>query len=156
MDPFDIDTISGALAKASIDPAHWPEALETGARATGSFGCVLLPVVGHLPMVVGTSSMQQSLNAYVDDRWVDRDERYRAKAKFLRDGFATDDDCLPRDLRKRSPFYQDFIARCGLSDWAGVRIGRALPIAYSSAREMRCITGRPIFFDIKAAIAMLG
>ena len=124
MDPFDIDTISGALAKASIDPAHWPEALETGARATGSFGCVLLPVVGHLPMVVGTSSMEQSLNAYVDDRWVDRDERYRAKAKFLRDGFATDDDCLPRDLRKRSPFYQDFIARCGLSDWAGVRIGR--------------------------------
>ena len=36
MDPFDIDTISGALAKASIDPAHWPEALETGATFIAS------------------------------------------------------------------------------------------------------------------------
>ena len=46
------------------------------------------------------------------------------RREFLRNGFATDDDCVARDLRKRSPFYQDFIARCGLADWAGVRIGR--------------------------------
>ena len=36
------------------------------------------------------------------------------------------------------------------------KLGRALPMPYSSMREMRCITGRLIFFDISAAIAMLG
>ena len=124
MEPFDLQRLSRVLAAAAIDPSLWTEALQTAAECTGSYGAVLLPVVGALPIVAATPSMDRSANVYVSDGWQGRDERYRGKAAFLANGVATDDDCMPLDARKRSPFYQEFLRNCNLSGWAGVRIGR--------------------------------
>jgi DNA-binding CsgD family transcriptional regulator len=124
MDAFDRQRITRALTAAAIDPARWSEALETAAACTGSHGAVLLPVVGALPIVWATSSMEESVELYVRGGWVARDERYRATVPFLKQGVATDDDCMPLEARKRSPFYQEFLAACNLTEWAGVRVGR--------------------------------
>ncbi|WPO43397.1 helix-turn-helix transcriptional regulator [Tardiphaga sp. 42S5] len=124
MDPFDLERITGALASAALDQWRWSEAAETVAKCTGSYGAVLLPVVGPLPFVAATPSMEKSFEVYSAGGWLDRDERYLGTSTFLREGVATDDDCLPAELRKRSSFYQDFLARCGLSEFAGVRVGR--------------------------------
>jgi DNA-binding CsgD family transcriptional regulator len=83
-----------------------------------------LPVVGALPIVAATPSMSKSMELYVSGGWHTRDERYRGTAKFLRDGVGTDDDCMPSNARKRSPFYQEFLGACNLTDFAAVRIGR--------------------------------
>ncbi len=124
MEPFDQQRITRALAAAAVDPSLWTEALETASKCTGSFGAVLFPLVGALPFVSSAPAMEKSWNLYVEDGWIDRDERYRAEAKLLRDGVVTDDDCLPAEVRKRSPYYQDFLGACNLTDWAGVRVGR--------------------------------
>lgn len=124
MDPFDLERITGALAAAALDQGRWNEAAETAARCTRSHGALLLPVVGTLPFISASTSMEKSFEIYTTGGWLEHDERYRARAKFLKRGVATDDDCLPAELRKRSPFYQDFLPRCGLSEWAGVRVGR--------------------------------
>jgi DNA-binding CsgD family transcriptional regulator len=124
MDAFDRQRITHALTAAAVDPARWSEALETAATCTGSRGAVLLPVVGALPIVWATPSMAESVELYVKGGWISRDERYRAIAPFLKQGVATDDDCMPLEARKRSPFYQEFLAACHLTEWAGVRMGR--------------------------------
>jgi DNA-binding CsgD family transcriptional regulator len=124
MDPFDQKRITAALTGAAIDPSQWTDALETVATCTGSYGAILFPILGNLPIVNCSQSMQKSFDIYVKDGWMERDERYLGVKKFLKNGVATDDDCMPVEARKRSPFYQDFLAACNLKDFAGVRVGR--------------------------------
>lgn len=152
MEPFDRERLTRVLAVAAIDPSRWTEALETAAACTGSYGAVLLPVVGALPIVSATPSMDRSADLYVRDGWQTRDERYRGKIPFLSKGVATDDDCMPLDARKRSPFYQEFLRACNLNGWAGVRIGRG-DLVWNmslqrtpdqgpySASELHCLSG---------------
>jgi DNA-binding CsgD family transcriptional regulator len=124
MEAFDRQRITQALTAAAIDPSRWTDALETVAACTGSYGAILFPVLGNLPIVTCSRSMEKSFEIYVNDGWIERDERYLGVKKFLRKGVATDDDCLPAEVRKRSPYYQDFLAACNLRDFAAVRIGR--------------------------------
>lgn len=124
MDPFDLERITKALVSAALDQTRWPEAAETVAKCTDSYGAVLLPTVGTLPFISATASMEKCFEVYTNGGWLDHDERYRGTSRFLKYGVITDDDCVPAELRKRSPFYQDFLGRCGLSEFAGVRVGR--------------------------------
>lgn len=124
MDPFDKQRLTAALTAAAIDPSRWTETLETIAECTQSYGAILFPVLGNLPIINPSRSMQKSFEIYVKDGWIERDERYLGVKKFLKKGVATDDDCMPAEIRKRSPFYQDFLAACNLKDFAAVRVGR--------------------------------
>ncbi|MGY3603663.1 MULTISPECIES: helix-turn-helix transcriptional regulator [unclassified Bradyrhizobium] len=124
MEPFDRQRITHALSAAAVDPSLWTMALETVAACTGSYGVAVFPVAGPLPFLSSAPSMEESFDVYVRDGWINRDERYRGVAKFIRNGVATDDDCVDAEVRKRSPYYQEFLRPCGFTDWAGVRIGR--------------------------------
>jgi len=124
MDLFDQQRLVSALASAAIDPSRWTEALETVAACTGSYGAMLFPIVGNLPTVCASPSMESSFDAYVSGGWIDRDERYRGIPAFLKNGVATDDDAMPAEARNQSPYYQEFLRPCHLGDYAGVRIGR--------------------------------
>lgn len=124
MDPFDQQRLTAALTAAAIDPSRWADALETAAACTRSYGAILFPILGNLPIVSSSRSMEKSFEIYVNDGWIERDERYLGVKKFLRKGVATDDDCMPAEARKRSAYYQDFLAACNLRDFAAVRIGR--------------------------------
>ena len=124
MDPFPLETIANALVGAVLDRSQWPTALEAVARCTNSHGAVVLPVIGKMPFVCATPSLEKSFDLYVQGGWVHRDLRYLGTPKLLENGVTTDDDCLPAEERKRSPFYQDFLAKCDLDAYAGVRMGR--------------------------------
>ena len=124
MDPFDGRQLSEALASAALNPDNWMDALETVARETRSYGAIILPVVGPMPIMAWTKSMDQSAERYVSEGWVQRDERYRGTAQFLQRGVVSDRDCVTDEERRRSPFYQDFIAANQLSECAIVRVGR--------------------------------
>jgi DNA-binding CsgD family transcriptional regulator len=67
--------------------------------------------------------MNLSLDEYVRGGWINEDIRYRGTAQLLSKGVTTDDDCLSAEFRKRSPFYQDFLRRNGLSGYVGLRLG---------------------------------
>jgi DNA-binding CsgD family transcriptional regulator len=124
MEPFDQQRLTSALTAAAVDPSRWTEALEAVAACTNSYGALVFPIAGNLPIICATASMEKSFEVYTSEGWMDRDERYRGTAKFLDVGVATDDDCMSPEARKRSPFYQEFLGSCRLKDFAGVRIGR--------------------------------
>lgn len=122
--PFDLAKVTAALARAAIEPSYWPQALRIVEVCTNSAGALLLPVVGNVPLISCTPSMEASFDTYVRGGWHERDERYRGAHALLNRGVMTDDDCMPLLERKRSEFYQDFLAANGFRDWAGVRVGR--------------------------------
>jgi len=124
MEPFDQQQITRALSAAAVDPSQWTMALETVAACTASYGVAVFPVAGPLPFVSKAPAMEESFETYVQDGWISRDVRYRGEAKFMREGVITDDDCVPAELRKRMPYYQDFLKPFNLTDWAAVRVGR--------------------------------
>jgi hypothetical protein len=105
MDPFDKQRLTAALTAAAIDPTRWTEALETAAACTSSYGALLFPSVGSLPIVNASASMEKAFGIYISEGWIDRDERYLATPKMLKHGVATDDDSMPVGARKNSPYY---------------------------------------------------
>jgi DNA-binding CsgD family transcriptional regulator len=123
MEAFDRQQITQTLSAAAIDPNRWPEALEIAATCTESYGALLFPIVGNLPMVSASASMGKAFEVYACEGWIDRDELNRGMPKFLKSGVATDDDAMPVEARKRAPYYQEFLAPCNLRDYAAVRIG---------------------------------
>lgn len=71
-----------------------------------------------------TPSMGKTFDRYIKEGWHAQDERYRGVESFLKRGVGTDNDCMSVDARKKSPFYQEFLAADNLTDYAGVRVGR--------------------------------
>jgi hypothetical protein len=124
MEAFDRQRITEALTAASIDPARWSEALETAAVCTESYGALLFPIAGNLPTVCASTSMGRAFEVYTSEGWIEHDERNRGIPRFLKSGVATDDDAMPAEARKVSPYYQEFLAPCNLRDYVAVRIGR--------------------------------
>jgi DNA-binding CsgD family transcriptional regulator len=121
---FDISAIANALSAAVLDPARWESALEDISSKTGSFGAIMFPLRGALPYVPATRSMEESFEVYVRDGWVSRDERtIRGVNKLIRAGIITDHDIMSEAAIKKSPYYQDFIARNNFRSWAAIKVG---------------------------------
>jgi DNA-binding CsgD family transcriptional regulator len=123
MRPFDVAFVADALAEAAIAPEQWTASLARVSEHTGSAGAIMLPVVGDLPIIVGTS-LEESCDFYVNQGWRQRDERYRPMKTFMATGVVTDDDVMAPELRRHSPFYQEFLTKFHLKGWAGVRVGQ--------------------------------
>jgi DNA-binding CsgD family transcriptional regulator len=120
---IDIERIASALAAAAVDSSQWGSAMEAVAKYTGSYGAALFPARGHMPYVFASNSMEESFDVYMRNHWASRDERYRGADLLVRDGVFTDRDISSIEDRKKSPFYQEFLASCQLSEFAGVRVG---------------------------------
>jgi DNA-binding CsgD family transcriptional regulator/PAS domain-containing protein len=119
----DLAEIEDSFASAAVDPSRWNAAMDTAARATGSFGAIMLPVKGRLPLFPLSAAMHPIMDAYVREDWVHRDVRYRSTPALLARGVSTDFDfTTPEDMR-RLPYYQEFLAPHGLCWFAGVKVG---------------------------------
>lgn len=114
--------IGDAFIDAAIDPARWDAAMEVAAKETRSYGAALFPFRGRIPNVPHTSSMQSSLEVYVRDGWIHRDERYAGLPAMLKKGVVTDFDFATAEDIARRPYYQEFLAPHGLRWFAGVKV----------------------------------
>ena len=122
--PFsNIDAIGGALSTAALDSTRWNEAMDIAAAATGSFGAILMPVKGRLPVFPLSGDMHRCRERFVGDGWIHRDERAKSMATMLRRGVSTEFDFTSPDEMKRMPFYEEFLARDSLRWFAGVKLG---------------------------------
>lgn len=115
--------IAESFATAAVDPSRWCESMEVAAQATDSFGAVMIPVKGRLPDFPLTASMRPTIEAYLEEGWIYRDERYRSIPAFSRRGVSTDFDFTNAEEIARSPYYRDLLARFGLRWFAGVKVG---------------------------------
>ena len=106
----DFGTLTEAFMAAAVDSSRWNAAMDAAARATGSFGAVLLPVRGRTPTMPISESMQPTIDAYVRQDWVHRDERYRSLPVFMRRGVACEFDFTTPEAMSRSPSTRSFFA----------------------------------------------
>src|ERR1700733_11609501 len=101
----DFGTLTEAFM-AAVDPSRWDAAMDAAAKATDSFGAVLLPVRGRTPSVPTSQSMLPTMDAYVRGEWAHKDERYRSLPVFMHRGVSCEFDFTTPEAMARSPFYQ--------------------------------------------------
>jgi DNA-binding CsgD family transcriptional regulator len=118
-----LDQVAEGFAAAALDPSRWDTAMDVAAKATGSFGAILLPVRGRSPLVPTGESMKSTMDDYFRDGWAQRDERYRSLPTFMRRGVACEFDFMTPEEISRSPFYQEYLTPHGLRWFGGVRVG---------------------------------
>lgn len=124
LEKFDISAIATALNSAVLGSTAWENALEVIRVNTASFGVVMFPIRGALPYIPSTKSMEECFEVYVRDGWVARDERtLRGGKPLIRMGAVTDRDFMSDAQLKKSPFYQEFLARNGMQGWVAIRVG---------------------------------
>jgi DNA-binding CsgD family transcriptional regulator/PAS domain-containing protein len=109
--------------------------MEDVAKATGSFGAALFPKEGPLPYLPISASLGKAFERYEGGGWIDRDLRYRGWSVLERSRVITDADFITEAEIKRHDYYQDFLAPCGLQDFAGVRIGTGTTLACLSIQR---------------------
>jgi DNA-binding CsgD family transcriptional regulator len=119
----DFERLTDAFMAAAIDPSRWDAAMDAAATATNSFGAILLPVRGRMPMMPTSHSMQPTMDAYVRESWAHRDERYHSLPAFMRRGVACEFDFTTREAMARSPFYQELLRPQKLQWFAAVKVG---------------------------------
>ncbi|SJM29587.1 hypothetical protein BQ8482_111517 [Mesorhizobium delmotii] len=66
--------------------------------------------------------MGPSLETYVKDGWIDRDERCNLLPLLIRRGAVSELDVLTPEEIARHPYYQEFLAPFGLRWFAGVKV----------------------------------
>jgi hypothetical protein len=120
----DFGGLTEAFMGAAVDPTRWNSAMDAAAKATGSFGAVLLPVRGRTPTMPISQSMRPTIDAYIRQDWVHRDERYRSLPVFMRRGVACEFDFTTPEAMARSPFYQELLRPQGLQWFAAVKVGQ--------------------------------
>jgi DNA-binding CsgD family transcriptional regulator/PAS domain-containing protein len=120
---LDLEGVGAAFAEAAVDPSKWPAAMNRVAKATNSYGALLVPVRGGpLPNVPFSQSLAPSFEAYVRDGWIHRDVRYRVTPVMARRGVATELDIVTADEIATHPYWQEFLGRFGLRWFAGVKV----------------------------------
>jgi DNA-binding CsgD family transcriptional regulator len=119
----DFGTLTEAFMAAAVDPSRWDAAMDAAAKATGSFGAVLLPVRGRTPSVPTSQSMLPTMGAYVRGEWAHKDERYRSLPVFMHRGVSCEFDFTTPEAMARSPFYQELLRPQGLEWFAAVKVG---------------------------------
>jgi DNA-binding CsgD family transcriptional regulator len=119
---FDLEKIQVSFTDAAIDSSLWDQAMDVVAKVTGGCGALLFPIKGRLPMIPCSRSMRASLEIYIRDGWIHRDERYRGVHVMLQRGVTTDFDFASPTEISRHPYYQEFLAPFGLRWFAGVKV----------------------------------
>lgn len=112
-DTADLDGACRALVDAAVDPTRWGEALDAVSAATGSFGGALIPYGGHGPGIPHSESLDGLFHSYVEEGWVDRDERYRGLPQMKAGGIACELDYASEDEMRHSAYW-DWLGKFGL------------------------------------------
>lgn len=120
--PWNLGAIVDAFTDAAVDPQRWDAAMEVVCRETSSTAAAIFPGQGALPKIPHSDSLRPSMDAYIRDGWVHRDERYKATPVLARQGVVSEFDFITPDEIARHPYYQEFLAPFGLRWFAGVKI----------------------------------
>lgn len=120
---FDLEKIIEAITIAAFDASRWNDAMEILTTCTGSLGAAMFPVIGPLPSVPASRSLEELLDSYVRNGWIHRDERYKGTPKLMREGVFTDFDFTSDDVMKKHPYYQEFLGPFRSKAFVGVRMG---------------------------------
>jgi len=81
-----------------------------------------LSLDGRLPQFPRTCSLAAASESYVQDGWIEHDDRFRSMPVIVRNGVATEFDFITTDEMSHHPYWQEFLAPHGLRWFAGVHV----------------------------------
>jgi DNA-binding CsgD family transcriptional regulator len=116
--------IGEGFVKAAIDPTRWKQAMGDAAKATGSFGAILIPFRGRTPTFPVSESLERAADDYVRAGWIHRDPRTAPMRALLHRGVAVEYDFTTDDEIALNPYYQEFLSPHKLRWFAGVVAGQ--------------------------------
>lgn len=114
--------VEQAFLTAAWDSTQWDNALQIASDEMGSTGAGILPVVGNVPKLAVAPKTYEVFDAYMKGGWFPLDERRRCVPELMRFGAVIDQDIFQPEEIKRSPFYQDLLARCGFGWFLAMKI----------------------------------
>src|SRR5262245_297212 len=150
---WDLDAVVGAFAAAAVDPSLWNNAMEVASDHLGGCGAVLFPFHGQLPWVPVSQSLAPPFEVYMQDGWINRDERDQCMPTVLARGVGSDLDFTTPGNMAKDPYYQEFLAPFNLQWSAIVRVAAADEIWVMAVQ--RSISQGPFQKDELAKLADL-
>src|SRR5260370_26305897 len=114
------EDLARRIQRAGLDPTLWPGAVSGVSDRVGARGALLLSTGARFRGFPVTPSLAEPVENFVNMGWEYRDERARGVSALRTKGVITDDDCLSREARARSPFYQEFLRSHDLQEFVAV------------------------------------
>lgn len=140
---------------AALNEAEWRETLGEIAVAFGGVGAVMHDLSGTPPLVSISPSLASMVEDYLSG-WVEQDSLIAAGRELnIGPGIYVDTDLLGDELRKRDPFFHDFLHPGGIG---GVLSLVTAPYGDSTYtfNVQRSVTTGPVYAEERRQFARLG
>jgi len=108
------------LGDAAVDPAAWPEIMDSICRAAGASAAVLLQSDIRTPDVPRTASIDEALRLYFADNWHLVDPRARGFPRMMAGDVVSDQDILTPEQIRADPMYNEILYPFGFKWFAGI------------------------------------
>ena len=103
-------------------PERWPVLLERLAQTYGSKGCILMASVDADVRWLTSPGIQQIMQDFIDEGWMERNSRTGRLLAHAPHGFATDSDYHSEEDLNALPMYVDFLRPRGIEAGAATLI----------------------------------
>jgi DNA-binding CsgD family transcriptional regulator/PAS domain-containing protein len=127
------------LYRAALEPALWPEALQSLGRAVGGVGTAMIPITPHNTTGLVVSPELQEANVEYEREWWQHDTRVlRIHSRKLKGGVCCEAELFTDEELKRDPLRQEFLRSHGIGAFAA-QLVTPLPdlvIAFSVQRAL--------------------
>jgi DNA-binding CsgD family transcriptional regulator len=120
---IDHDQLSKAmnqLGQAAVDPAAWPDVIESICRAVGATAALLLQSDVRTADVPRTKSIDEATRHYFANNWHETDPRARGMPRLVAGEVLTDHDILTPDEIRADPMYNEVLRPFGFHWFAGI------------------------------------
>ncbi len=141
------------LYDAALDETLWTDALGTYAERFGGVGTVILEPGKAAPVIAISSGLVDSIDAYQREWWPhDLVLATAHRLDLFHPGVSWSDDYIPDEVKRKSFFFQDFLAKHGIGGNAAtiaqsvggatlaINVQRRLGLAPAEASERRRFT----------------
>ncbi|WP_395698146.1 helix-turn-helix transcriptional regulator [Methylocella sp.] len=111
MAQWDFESVLESVKATSFDPSLWPRALDALSRSVGGAGAVIYSRRALPTRRLASPDLVDVIEDYEKGGWRAHDLRARAVPIARRAGAVVDQDFASADEMRRSPFYEEFLAR---------------------------------------------
>lgn len=120
IDNDQLSKVISRLGDAAVDPAAWPEIMESICKAVGATGALLLQTDVRTPDVPRTESINEPTQLYFANNWQQSDPRASGIPRLMGGEIITDQDVLTPDQMRSDPMYNEVLFPFGFQWFAGV------------------------------------
>src|SRR5690349_9900386 len=108
------------LGQAAVDPAAWPDVMESICRAVGATAALLLQRDVRTADVPRTKSIDEGTRHYFANNWHESGPRAKGFPRLMAGEVVTDHDILTPEQMRGDPMYIEVLYPFGFHWFAGI------------------------------------